>query len=178
MKRENIYLLLAVLAFLGAGALFFKGGGDTITDVIAAEGDRQAFELKGLDGNDVRLDDLKGNVVLVNFWATWCPPCRAEMPHFSELQNELGKKGLVILGLSVDQKGEEFVREWLAERPVGYRVAMSNDEVTAAYQLLIPAAERGGIPFTVIFDREGKIVHRLVGYRDKTQWKAMIDPLL
>ena len=98
--------------------------------------------------------------------------------NFIELVVENKDKGLVVLGLSTDQGGPGVVRDWMEKNKVNYPVAMVDGETAQTYQQYLPPAERGGIPFTFIIDRQGKIRHQLVGYRDKEQWKNMILPLL
>ncbi len=135
------------------------------------------FTLKDMNGNDVSFADHKGKVVLVNFWATWCPPCRHEIPHFIELMNELGDKGFVVLGISMDGDAGT-VTNWLKDNPVNYPIMMADDAVTNTYKAYLPEEERGYIPFTFIIDKRGKIQHHVVGYKDKASWAALINPLL
>ncbi len=167
-KRSlSIILALVVAILLIPVSSSFAGVGDKASD----------FSLTDLNGKEVKLSEFAGKVVLLNFWATWCPPCRAEIPHFIELADEYAEKGLVILGVSHDQK-ESTVRSWLQENPVNYPVMMAQSEVSNKYQLYLPQRDRGGIPFTFIIDKKGKIRHQDVGYRDKAAWESKIIPLL
>lgn len=138
----------------------------------------QDFTVRKLDGTPVRLSDYRGKVVLLNFWATWCPPCRKEIPHFVNLQEELKEKGLVVLGLSVDRGGVKAVRQWLRDHPVNYTMAMADGDVLNVYQDYLQPGERGAIPFSFIVDRGGNIRQRIVGYRDEDTWKSLVLPLL
>ena len=162
--------LLIMLAVVFSGA---ASGGDEAKGEKAAD-----FTLKDLNGDEVSLSDYEGKVVLLNFWATWCPPCRAEIPHFVELVEELGNEGLVVLGISADRGGPDVVRKWLANNPVNYPMVMSSPEVYTTYQNYLSPGERGGIPFTFVIDRKGMIRQRLVGYRDKATWEGILKPLL
>jgi len=136
------------------------------------------FVLEDLDGKTVKLSDYAGKVVLVNFWATWCPPCRAEIPHFVEMVKDHGEAGLVILGISADRGGSQIVKDWIKKNDVNYTVAMTDEKTSSAYQGYLPPADRGGIPFTFIVDRKGLIRHQHVGYKDKAGWEGKILPLL
>src|SRR5690606_32147440 len=118
-------LWIAVLGFVGyriwpqaASALGIGSGGLDAPD----------FRVETLDGTPVALSDLRGQVVLVNFWATWCPPCRFEMPGFQRVYDEYRDQGFTILGLSTDRGGTRIVREFLEERGITYPVAMATPE--------------------------------------------------
>jgi cytochrome c biogenesis protein CcmG/thiol:disulfide interchange protein DsbE len=130
------------------------------------------FRLPDLDGKEVRLSSYKGKVVMVNFWATWCPPCRAEIPDFIELQRELGPKGLAILGISFDQGGPGTVRAFAQQQRINYQMLMGAPEVARAY---------GGvqnIPTTFLLDKEGRIVASRTGVAAKQYWRQAILELL
>lgn len=143
------------------------------------------FALNDLDGNLVKLSDFNGKVVILDFWATWCPPCRKEIPHFIELENEFKDKGLAIIGVSVDQGGVEIVKTFVEQTPgMDYPVLWldqrnsSEAQVSQTYQNLLSPSERGGIPFTYIIDKDGYVRKHFVGYRDKEVFLKMITPLL
>ncbi len=130
------------------------------------------FVLKDLDGNMVQLSKFRGKVVIIDFWATWCGPCRMEIPHFIELQNEYGEDNLVILGVSLDQGDLSVVGKFAESYGINYRILYYTQQVIAAY---------GGIqsiPTTFIVDRQGKVRERAIGYRDKAFFKSRIDKLL
>ncbi len=137
------------------------------------------FSLLDISGKPVRLSDYTGKVILLDFWATWCPPCIKEIPHFNELSKEYGDKGLVVLGISADRDGVAAVEKFQKERfPIDYRVAMVDQETFSTYQSYLPRNERGGIPFTFIIDREGVIRKHFVGYRPKQFFVDVIKHLL
>lgn len=137
------------------------------------------FSLLDISGKPVKLSDYTGKVVLLDFWATWCPPCVKEIPHFNELSKEYGDKGLVVLGISTDRDGVAAVEKFQKERfPIDYRVAMVDQGTFSTYQSYLPKKEQGGIPFTFIIDREGVIRDHFVGYRDKDVFVDAIKPLL
>ena len=167
-QKRNSLLLAGLIAALLLPVLVFAQDRDIAGD----------FTLMSLDGKEVSLSDYRGKVVLLNFWATWCPPCRKEIPHFVEMVNEYEDKGLVILGIAADRGGEQVVREWVAKNNLNYPILMFTQDVYQKYQGYLPASQRGGIPFTFIIDREGRLRHRLVGYRDKPSWIELVTPLL
>jgi peroxiredoxin len=130
------------------------------------------FELKDADGKVVRLADYKGKVVLLDFWATWCGPCRIEIPWFTELQRKHKDKGLEVLGVSMDDEGWEVVKPFLADVGVNYRVLMGNDATAQKY---------GGVdalPTTFLIDREGKIAAVHVGLASKKDIVDGVEQLL
>lgn len=115
------------------------------------------FQLEGLDGGEVRLSDYRGKVVMLHFWATWCPPCTAAIPHEKELQERYGEDGFVVIGLSMDRDPED-VREFLEKSPVNYPVALVDKPTRAAY---------GGVPtvpLTILVDRDGIIRKQQIGF--------------
>lgn len=119
------------------------------------------FSVKNLQGQTVSLADYRGKVLALNFWATWCPPCREEIPEFIETYKSLKDAGLEILGLSVDSLPLEKLREWTGEAGINYPVAVATPQVVEAY--------RPGkfIPATILIDRKGFIRYRHVGAMDK-----------
>jgi len=186
MNLRNILALALVLVlglplYLGCGA---KAGDEGKTDKaeikMVADGPVAAdFTLKDLEGKDAKFSDFKGKVIILDFWATWCPPCVKEIPHFNELYKEYIEKGLVVLGVSLDDGGAQTVIDFMANRiPISYPVVMGDRETGGVYQNYLPQDERGGIPFTFVIDREGVIRHHFVGYRDKEVFVEAIKPLL
>jgi peroxiredoxin len=137
-----------------------------------------AFALENTEGKSVALADYKGKVVILNFWATWCPPCRREIPDFIELQKEYGSKGLQIVGVSVDQEGWKVVKPFVAQNGINYPVLLYTEEVYNAYQQLISPQEQGAIPCTFIIGKDGAIRQHLVGSADRSTFEGMIKPLL
>lgn len=136
------------------------------------------FTLQSITGEQISLADYAGKVVILDFWATWCPPCRAEIPHFNDLAKEYGEKGLVVLGVSVDRGGADVVKKFKAENAINYPVVMSDQNTHVKYQSYIDPSQQGGIPFTFVIDREGNIRERYVGYREKEVFIEAIKPLL
>ena len=136
--------------------------------------DNQApnFVLKNLHGKTVKLSDFQGKVIILDFWATWCPPCQAEIPHFVELQKDYGEKGLQIIGISLDRGRLKVVKSFARKYKINYPVLLGNIEVTQKYGGI------RGIPTTFIIDQKGRIVKKFVGYRDKKIFESEIKKLL
>jgi cytochrome c biogenesis protein CcmG/thiol:disulfide interchange protein DsbE len=119
------------------------------------------FALTDLQGNAVTLADYKGKVLFLNFWATWCPPCRREIPDFIEAYKELKGEGLEILGVSVDEVTAAALLDWVRKTGINYPVALATPEIVQAY--------RPGefIPATIVIDGKGVIRHRQSELMDK-----------
>ena len=130
------------------------------------------------DWKTIQSDSLfKGKVSIVNFWATWCPPCREEIPHFIKLQKKYGDK-VQFVGLSVDRDGAAKVKQWVEENKVNYPVAVVTRDFTNPFQTLLPEGDRGAIPYTFVLAKDGTITNRLVGYRPLDFWEGEIKRLL
>jgi cytochrome c biogenesis protein CcmG, thiol:disulfide interchange protein DsbE len=144
-------------AALGLG----RGGGPAPT-----------FALQSLQGDVVSLESLRGQVVLVNFWASWCPPCRVEMPGFERVYRERRDDGFVILGLATDGAQEARIREFVQEHDITYPILLADMDVIRAY---------GGVnalPESYLVDRDGRIRHKVVGYFAEPALRAAVDRLL
>ncbi|MCX6569775.1 MAG: TlpA disulfide reductase family protein [Candidatus Aminicenantes bacterium] len=119
------------------------------------------FSLQDLQGNALSLASYKGKVLVLNFWATWCPPCRREIPDFIEAYKELKGKGLEILGVSVDELSVDVLRDWTQKAGMNYPVAMATAKIIADYR---PGEY---IPATIVIDRRGTIRYRQSSLMDK-----------
>lgn len=130
-----------------------------------------AWTLKDVNGQPVSSEQLKGKVVVVDFWATWCAPCRAEIPGYISLQKKYGPEGLVIVGMSVDAQGPGVVKKFVEAQGMNYQVVMADDDVQAAFG---GAEGLTGIPTTFIIDRSGKIRDRKVGAEHTEDFEARL----
>ena len=130
------------------------------------------FALQDLSGKTVRLSDYAGKVVVVDFWVTWCGPCRAEVPDFVRLQSKYRGQGLVILGLSLDENGEKLVRDFAREYGVNYPMLLASPETARRYGGIV------GIPTTFVLDRKGRITQKFIGQVEPRAFEATVQPLL
>ena len=131
------------------------------------------FTLKNIENADVNLADYKGKVILLDFWATWCGPCKIEIPGFIEMQNKYGPDGLQVIGISIDDRLEQL-KPFAAEMKMNYPVlqGLGRDDVTDALGPII------GIPTTLIISREGKICATHAGMTPKDAFEKQIKALL
>jgi len=129
--------------------------------------------LQDLDGNDVPFAQLKGKVVLVNFWATWCPPCRGEIPSFIKLYDAYGDKGFVIVGIAVDRGGKKDVAPFVEKNGINYPIVF--DPEGKAEHAFNPG---NAIPTTFFVGRNGVIRRKIVGPRSYKYFEKEISKLL
>jgi peroxiredoxin len=147
--------------------------GATGTQEAGTEGSTAPdFELADLSGNKVHLSDFKGKVVILDFWATWCGPCRSEIPHFVTLQSKYKDKGLEVVGLSLDAEGAGVVRPFAEKNDINYTMLLANDEIAHRYGGIV------GIPTTFVVDRQGRIVKKFFGVTSPETFEQAIQPLL
>ena len=146
------------------------------TAPASSQGDaRQAapdFSVNSLDGQMLKPSSMKGKVVLLDFWATWCPPCREEIPHFKELYTQYKDKGVQIIGLALDEDGEASVRPFAQQNQINYPLAIATQEIVSSFGGI------RGIPTTYILDKQGNIAKKWVGYQDKAVFEKEIQTLL
>ena len=131
------------------------------------------FSLKDANGQTVRLADYRGKVVLLDFWATWCGPCKVEIPWFMEFEKEFKDQGFAVLGVSMDEDGWSAIKPYVQNMKMNYRVLLGNDAISTAYGGL------DSLPTTLLIDREGGIASTHVGVSmGKEEFKDAIVKLL
>jgi len=173
--------IVAAAAALGLAAVAINGVGGTSWQAGETAGacDPNAkpanlnFTLKDLGGKDVKLSSYKGKVILLNFWATWCGPCKIEIPWFNEFQQKYQGKGFVVLGISADDTVEQL-KPFVAEYKMIYPVLVGRDREDVQ-EALGPV---WGLPTTLIISRDGKVCHRHMGLAKKTEFEKGILGLL
>ena len=166
----------ALTAFAALG-LFLAGCSSqgSVRAAVKAEKDRNnapGFTLKDATGRTVQLSDYKGKIVLLNFWATWCGPCKIEIPWFIDFEQRYKDRGFAVLGVSMDEDGWEAVKPYIESKKVNYRVVIGTDEVAELY---------GGVsslPTSFLIDRQGKIASTHVGLVSKSVYQNDIEQLL
>jgi thiol-disulfide isomerase/thioredoxin len=140
----------------------------------ASAGDAQApaFNVKSVEGKAIRFSDYRNRPVIVDFWATWCGPCKASMPHLNNVQERYAKNGLAVIGVSVDESGPAPVKKFANGLGVRFTIAMANDEVLDAYGPI------RSIPTTFFINRKGEIVRRVVGFIDDETMDSYAQEIL
>ncbi len=175
-RNSWMTLALTALAVLVIGC----SGGDDDAETAVGEASGESapavkapdFSLPDLQGNTVELSDFEDRVLLVDFWATWCVPCRLEVPHLVELHNSYKDRGFEILGIALDENGEELVEAFVREHNVTYPVVIGNRDVAIAFGGLT------AIPTAFMIDQDGRIVNKYVGYTEKAVFEEEIKRLL
>jgi peroxiredoxin len=155
-------------------SLFLKAVETKPTPRALTTGRQQApdFTLKDATGSNIRLSDYKGKVVLLNFWATWCGPCKAEIPWFTEFERTHREQGFAVIGVSMDEDGWNAVKPFIDANKINYRISIGDEAVIKEY---------GGVeslPETLLIDREGKIAARHVGLVSKSEYAKEILQVL
>jgi len=163
MVNKNIILILLAGLILMAGC----SGAEETTLKKAPN-----FSLQDINGKTVRLSDYSGKVIILNFFATWCPPCREEIPDFIELVNTTDKERFAIIGISVEKGDEGTVRKFAAANKINYPVLVDDGFVSKTYGSI------SSIPTTFIIDRNSNITEKIIGSRTKREFEDKIKPLL
>jgi peroxiredoxin len=154
---------------IGAGAVMLIGAKPPAVGDVAPD-----LQLTLLDGTKVSLADLRGKVVVLNFWATWCVPCREEMPEFVKAQRELGDRGVQFVGIAIDQPDK--VDAFAAELQLNYPALVGG---YGAIELSKAMGNRlGALPFTVIVNRAGRVAHTQLGPLKDAQLRSILGQLL
>lgn len=174
-KPAQVFLFVAVALSALAVGIYFRGSDDrvsaTVTTPPAAVMDTA---LAGLDGRKSKLSDWKGRVLVVNFWATWCAPCRKEIPEFIRMQSRLGPRGLQFVGIAIDEMDK--VKAYAAEVGINYPLLVGEIEAVEASRAF--GNELGALPFTVVIDRQGRVVRTELGGTNEAKLGPVVEPLL
>ncbi len=169
-------LALVVVAVVAAAMLYFgmhmsRRSAETQSLIMKAS-PAPDFTLESLDGKNLRLSDLRGKAVLLNFWATWCGPCKIETPWLVELQNQYGAQGLQVVGIAMDDSGKDDIAKFAKDMGMNYPVLLGQEAVGDAY---------GGVPAlpeTFFIGRDGKIVDKIIGLKGKGEIEDSIKKAL
>lgn len=123
------------------------------------------FEVPTIEGRTIKLSDYRGKVVVMDFWATWCPPCRQEVPQLVRIARDNNARGVEVIGLHIDDRGRstpEAIRKFIDGFGINYTIAMANDDMFVSYL----GSDDDTIPQTLVFDRKGRLVKHLIGYTE------------
>ena len=172
-KVSDIHASAAAASQASEGAALPVGAAVAAKEAAALPviGPAPAWKLRDVEGREVSSDSFKGKVVVLDFWATWCPPCRAEIPGYVDLSKKYGDR-LVIVGVSLDEGGPKVVRDFVKKFGVTYPIVMGDDAIQQAY---------GGmeaIPTTFLIDQEGRIRDKKVGAEKTELYERKIAALL
>ena len=171
------FLLLAAAALLAGVAGMWLGRHfhhSTLSMPTIASGQAVAFSLPDINGHERSIQDWTGKVRIVNFWATWCPPCREEIPEFIKAQRRLGPKGLQIIGIAVDRPSR--VIQFYKAKKMNYPVLLGEQQ---GMQLMTRYGDvEGGLPYSIILDRQGRIVASKLGAFTGASLKKALSPYL
>lgn len=161
VKFSKILMLAIAICFVGA-----------CTQVGALEigDDAKDFTLKNIEGKDVKLSEFKGKAIILNFFATWCPPCRAEIPDFIELQKAYGQRGFTFIGVSLVDEKES--RDYAAQVGINYPILVDDGKASDIYGPV------RSIPTTYVIGKDFKIVKKYIGARSKEEFEAQIKEII
>lgn len=160
------------IAILSLAILMAVFAGCSRTPKVPTDAKSLAFAMLDVNDKPVDMRQHLGKVVIVDFWDTWCPPCRQEIPHFIELYSQYRGKGLEIVGVAFGRNGKEAVKQFTVDNGMNYTNTLYNEEAQKMFGAL------PSIPTTFIIDQQGNVVEKVVGYREKAFFEQKIKSLL
>src|SRR5579864_1380690 len=167
-----VVVAVVAAAMLYAGFHMARRSGEEPPHLLGKSTVAPNFTLETLDGKNLSLSDLRGKAVLLNFWATWCGPCKIETPWLVELQKEYGSQGLQVVGVAMDDSGKDDIEKFAKDMGVNYPVLLGKEAVGDAY---------GGVPAlpeSFFIGRNGKIVERIIGLKGRGEIEDAIKKAL
>ena len=167
MKNQFIVVAMFAVVLHFAKLQVAVGQGAEVNPRKAAP----VFSLTDASGTPVRLSDYKGQVVLLNFWATWCHGCKTEIPWYMDFQKKYKAQGFTVVGASMDDEGWKVVKPFVKEKKLNYPVVIASDELAKQYGLR-------EMPLSVLIDRDGRIADSHSGVVDRNAWESEIQHLL
>jgi thiol-disulfide isomerase/thioredoxin len=178
------YGILAILLSFGGGC---SGGSDGGSQTAQGAGDQRNtpppitevetvlaadFELPRLEGGTFRLSDHRGEIVLLDFWATWCPPCRMAIPHLIKVYEQYKDKNVIVVGIALDEGGAAVIEKFADSFKIPYPILIGDADVVAKY------GNFQGIPVSFLINQKGEIIERHSGFRPRQIYEAAIELLL
>jgi peroxiredoxin len=176
MKRSILIVTVAIIAFVG-GLSVRSLMSSPLEKAKASENSQRKlteFSLPDLAGKQRNIKEWQGKVLVINFWATWCPPCLKEMPEFEAMHNEFSNKGLQFIGIALDDA--DPVKEFIASKKITYPILLGEDQGTKLAHDLGNVVNT--VPFTVIVNKQGLVVKSHMGELSREQLLEIIKPLL
>ena len=171
------FLTASAVVLLALGLAYFAlFNAATPRQNVSADAGKLIFAAAFPDPQGVKqpLTQWRGKVVVLNFWAPWCPPCRKEMPGFVELQRKYGERGLIFIGIALDTR--ENVLAYLRENALNYPILLGQDDAVELSSAI--GNTQGGLPFSAVLDRQGKVIAAQVGEFREEKLEKLIVPLL
>jgi peroxiredoxin len=170
--------LPASVAAVALAAMVVCIGGCSHVKLVADRKAAPEFTLKDVNGATVKMSDYKGKVVLLDFWATWCGPCKIEIPWFIEFERTYKDRDFAVVGVSLDEDGWESVKPYIAEKKINYRVVIGDDDLSSKFGAIAINGPVEALPTTMVIDREGRIAAAHVGLTAKGDFEKEIEKLL
>jgi len=184
MNKDRIFWFLGLVVLLAGVGVHGCGSINGQKNAANEKADPKAFKpapdvtFKGLDGKDVALASLKGKVVVVNFWATWCEPCQIEIPWLIEFQKKFADKNFTIVGAAMDEEGASVVAPYIAKEKfdvngekllINYPIVLGSDEIGDKFGGIL------GLPTSYVITRDGKIAKHIMGLVGHDDWESAIQ---
>ena len=182
--EKNIHYIVIAAVILAVGVVYFSRSGasnSASAQELPAENAAMGtpsdgkmapnFTLTSTDGKTIKLSDYRGKVVVLDFWATWCPPCKAEIPDFIKLYSQYKGDGFQMLGISVDQGGLSVVKPFMKAYGINYPIMLADDQVVSDFGGI------SAIPTTFVIDKHGRVRASFVGYRPASEFENLIKQL-
>lgn len=170
--RRILFFVLPVVFIGGLAFLTACDRSPKKEEARALSGGALNFTLPSVDGSIVRLSDYRGKVILVDFWATWCPPCREMIPVLSEIHRKYSSRGVVVLGISLDNDGLQALGPFVVEHRIPYKILLGTDAVREAFGGI------SSIPTLFMVDRNGKLVRKMIGYHSVEELEGQLKNYL
>ncbi len=174
MKRNLFVVLIAILAFIGGLSVRWLLSAPAQQTTSTSPVLLPEFTLSDLSGRQHSIKEWQGKVLVINFWATWCPPCLKEMPEFEAMQKEYSQKGLQFIGVAIDDA--EPVKDFIANKKITYPILLGQDSGTQLAHSLGNIVNT--VPFTVIVDKKGQVVKTHMGELSRSALLEIVTPLL
>lgn len=169
--REILFLTVFIIGSLFTGKCLLMNQDQARAESIQLSKNAPDFTFRDIKGMPFRLSDLKGKVVLLDFWATWCPFCRESIPVLKSLYDEHKDKGLEVVGIALEYDGGKALKRFAKEKKINYTILIGSEELAKEYSAY-------GVPTRFIINREGKIVEKFIGFQDKDTFESLIQKLL